>query len=95
MRQWRDVDGAVFGSCAQAFREPQQGADHALRSLIEGEALQPCLIIEPALDQHLQQRDPEFGLAFGLFLDLPAGPRHQGHIVERHGPFGILCCSEQ
>ena len=75
--------------------EPQQGADHALRGLIEGEALQPLLVVESAFDQHLQQRDAEARLPFDLLLDLAAGPGHEGDVVERKRPFGILAGAEQ
>ena len=73
----------------------QQGANHALGGLIEGEALQAGLIVQPALDQHLHQSDAEFGLAFGLFLDFGGSPGHQRDVIERHGALRVLEAADQ
>ena len=73
----------------------KQGPNHALGGLVEGEALQAGLVIQPALDQHLQQSDAEFGLAFGLFLDFGGGPGHQRDVIQRHGALGMLKAADQ
>ena len=67
--QRRNLDGAVLGAGAEPLGKTQQGADDALRGLVEREALQPLLVIEAALDQHLQQGDAEARLPLDLFLD--------------------------
>ena len=75
--------------------EAQEGADDALGGFVEGEALQPLLVVQAALDEHLQQSDAEAGLPLDLFLDLAAAPGHEGDVVERERPLGVLAGSEQ
>jgi len=95
VRERRDLDGPVIGARSQPVGEAQKRAHYAFRGLIEGEALQPVLIIQPALDQHLQQRDAEARLAFDLFLDFLSRPGHQGNGVEGDSALVVVGFSQQ
>ena len=75
--------------------EAQQGADKPLRRLVERETLQALFVIEPALHQHLHERDAETRLAFDLFLDLSPSPRHQRDIIQSDGAFRHAMGAEQ
>src|SRR5256885_204410 len=74
--EWRDLDGPVLGARAQSVGKAEQGTDDALGCFVQREALQALLVIEAALDEHLEEGDAESRLALDLFFDFSAAPGH-------------------
>src|SRR5581483_11371451 len=93
--QRRNTGIAVVGASPHAFGKAQERPDEALRRLIEREALQAGLVLEAALDEHLDERDAEFRLALRLFLDFGGGPRHQRHVIKSDGPLASMEAPEK
>src|SRR4030095_13288788 len=86
----RNAYGAILRTGAHPIGEAQQGAHHTLGRFFEGEALQPSLVIQTALDEHLHQSYAEFRLPLGLFLDFRGGPGHEGNVIQGGSAFRVL-----
>jgi len=95
VRQWWNFHGAVFGARPEPLGKPEQRTHDALGGFVERETLQPLLVIEAALDEHLQERDAEPGLPLDLLLDLSRCPRHEGDVIERERALGVLAGSQE